>query len=213
MEHLLIRFVIQLHGQISNEGYELPGFILGTTERLDIQSEIQKIKNDIKTEFKFRQKYFPKFYKEQDYDLKIKGKDNITFDFHKDLVKCNDKLVQCELKLIFLYFLAESSIFKAMLEVPMLESEENSIAIKNFDSIVISGFRSCIYEGIVDITACPEQFYTFGHQYGLDDIRKLAELVMRSQINSETCIKFHKLTLIYDELNVLESDLKEYFLR
>lgn len=101
-----------------------------------------------------------------------------------------------------------------MLDVPMVESRENMIRIENFTSLVIEGFHSYLYEGNVrNIAICPDEFHKFGHHYDLDNIRKLAELEMRSQISQQTWSKFHNLTVIFDDLKDLESDLKEYFLR
>lgn len=104
------------------------------------------------------------------------------------------------------------SVFKSILETPMLESLENKIEIDNFNSPTIHGFREYLYNGNVsNVTDSPDEFYKFGHQYGLDDVMKLAELEMRNQINRETYNRFHELTLIFlDELKSLESDLKEF---
>lgn len=96
----------------------------------------------------------------------------------------------------------------------MLESLENKIEIESFNSVVMNGFRSYLYHGFVDnIDLCPDEFFKFGHQYGLDDIVKLAELQMRNQINLRTYNRFHELTLTFEELKLLKSDLKAFLLK
>jgi len=85
---------------------------------------------------------------------------------------------------------ARSSVFRAMLDTPMLESAHSTIEIPDFDEQVVQGMLEFIYTGEVkDLKDMADDLMQIGEKYDLQGLKAIGEGAVAQSLTVENAVE------------------------